>query len=224
MSHAICRQLPATFLVLPALRLKSFLRNERPPSSEPISHGQDTCLWAYKPKDRTRRASSLTRQPTLTPGANKIKNQCKHWTTSYAKLLIPSLRFPDVSNESRHGPFLILISLLIIADDCGNHHHFLVLSNFSDRSKRTRTLEAFRSFGAKLHYRRQPKPLHRGQRLVRAHQCNTHMSRILFDWMPHRGRPWHIMRCKHSLNSFICKTLAFELLVYTVISIVMYSL
>ena len=95
----------------------------------------------------------------------------------------------------------------LITDDCGNHQHFLVLSNFSaDPPESTRTLEAFWSFGAKSRYRRRSNSLSGGQRLVCALGSNAETSRKLFNWMPHRGRPGHKMHCKHSWNS-LCETL-----------------
>ena len=98
----------------------------------------------------------------------------------------------------------------LIIDDCGNHQHFLVLSNFSaDPCDTTRTLEPFWSFGAKLRYRRRSNSLSGGQRLVCALGSNAGKSRKLFNWMPHRGRPRHKLHCKHSWNS-LCETLEWQ--------------
>ena len=212
-----CRQLPATFLVLPALRLKSFARNDRPPSSEPIPHGKILAFELVNP-----RTAYGWKQPHTASNTNSRskQNQESMQTLNHFICQTPDLVFAFsgcVQRVTAWYPF----DHDFIADHCWRLWESLPVpgsKQFSDRSKRTRTLEAFGSFSTKLHYRRRPKFLHRGQRFVRALYSNTCMSRILFNWMPHRA----VLGTSCTANTFwarLCKTLAFELLVYAVIGI-----
>ena len=184
---SICRQLPTTFLV-PCVAARRFCRKRSSPST--ISRP----TWAvYPPRSLSAQGPHMPwKQPrtaTNAPranNANKNKNQRKHWITSYAKFLIPSMRFLDASNESRHG--LVFIPQL--------------------RSLVELQREIALQEATKVSWSG-----NRGQRFVCALGSNARMSRKLFKWMPHRDYPWTSCTANTSWTC-LCKSLAFALPMY----------